>query len=181
MRTLREAAIEKIFHGVTTTGLRYPLEDETLPDLVAEALEQHGVEAAALTLEITETGLINPGDRAKGILRELSRSGLAISIDDFGAGFTSFRYLRELDVVSEIKIDRLYVTTVARDTRDATIVRSIAALGEGLGATVSAEGIEEIDTVPLLTELGCHRGQGYAIATPMAADAFTDWMARAEA
>ncbi len=150
------------------------LDDDQLAPAVARALAVHAVAANALTFEITETALVSSTSRARGVLRAVADLGVAISIDDFGSGFTSFRYLRELDI-SEIKVDGLFITHLDDAQRDSSIVRSIAELARGFGVRLVAEGIESEELWPTLRGLGCHIGQGFSIARPMTAADVPEW------
>jgi len=114
-------------------------------------------------LEITETSIITDFERAKEIIDELSQFGVVVSVDDFGTGFTSLAYLSSL-AVRELKLDRTFTTHAAE--RDLQLVRSTIQLGHALGLRVVAEGVEDNETLTLLTELGCDVGQGYFIGMP---------------
>ncbi len=155
------------------------LDDDRLPERVVQALESRGLPSQLLTLELTETALMSNVKQAKKILGLLSAAGVKISIDDFGAGFSSFKYLRELDV-SEIKIDQAFTADLREGSRDNTIVRSIALLARGFGIPAIAEGIEDPQACNILRDLGCDKGQGFAIARPMPGAEFLDWLLRWE-
>ncbi len=152
------------------------LDRAELPELVADLTGRHGTPPGALSLEVTETAALANPDSAFAILIALSEAGHRISIDDFGAGYTSFRYLREIPV-DEIKIDRLFVSDLGHGGRDASIVRSMLELGRGFGIEVVAEGIETLQTWHHLTHLGCAAGQGFYIARPTSAPGLLDWYA----
>ena len=132
--------------------------------------------ARNLTYEITETALMTSPHGAQEMLRALREARIGISIDDFGAGYTSLKYLRDFEI-SEIKIDMMFITNLKRDSRDATVVRSIAELTRGFDLRLVAEGIEDEAQVGLLRELGCDFGQGFAIGRPMAAAMIEGWQA----
>jgi len=149
-------------------------DDEQLTSRVVDALTRRGLRAEALTLEITETALMSSPYRALQTLGELSNEGIAISIDDFGSGFTSLKYLREFPV-SEIKIDQLFIADLSRDSRDASIVAAVASLARGFNVDVVAEGIERPEIWDLLLNLGCNLGQGYSIGMPMLPDEIDTW------
>lgn len=150
------------------------LEDFRLPEKILAALAKRNLKPSILTLEITETAVMSNIDQARKILGKLSSSGISISIDDFGAGFTSFKYLRELEI-AEIKIDMAFTRDMAGGSRNTIIVHSIAMLADGFGIPSVAEGIEDIRSCETLLGLGCRIGQGYGIARPMAAPAFNAW------
>jgi diguanylate cyclase len=148
-------------------------------DLVARscrALASRGLRPEALTLEITETALMTSPLAAQKALRALRDTGIAISIDDFGAGYTSLKYVRDFDI-SEIKIDKLFISRLESASRDVAIVRSIAALSRGFNVNLVAEGIEDEGKCALLHQLGCDFGQGFALGRPMSAEKLTAWRA----
>ena len=136
-------------------------------DRVKAQLDRHGVPASALVLEITETCIISDYERSRAVIQELHDLGLIISIDDFGAGFTSLVYLRDL-AVGELKLDRMFVTgLISEDSeRDRDLVRSTIELGHALGLRVIAEGVEDLATLDKLGQLGCDMAQGYFVARP---------------
>jgi diguanylate cyclase (GGDEF)-like protein len=147
-------------------------------DLVARVeryLDQHGVPADQLTLEITETALLEDGARALETAEALQAMGAHLSIDDFGTGFSSLSYLRMLPA-AELKIDRSFVTNLLSETRDEVIVRSTIDLGHNLGLRVAAEGVEDGATLERLRELGCDLAQGYGISRPMPLSRFVAWL-----
>ncbi|HTT86816.1 MAG TPA: EAL domain-containing protein, partial [Acidimicrobiales bacterium] len=120
--------------------------------LVAELLEGTGLPAEALVLELTETSVISEFERVRTVIEELRHAGVIVSTDDFGAGFTSLAYLSKL-AVGELKLDRSFIAALATrdDTRDFELVRSTIDLGHALGLRVVAEGIEDGNTLELLT------------------------------
>ena len=149
--------------------------DERLPEEVSALLAKHGVAAALLHVEVTESALITEPVRARRLLEQLAALGVQISIDDFGAGYTSLGQLKTLPV-SELKIDRSFVMTMAEDARDALIVHSVVDLGHNLGLTIVAEGVETAEALSVLAEFGCDVAQGYHLARPATVDAFDAWM-----
>jgi diguanylate cyclase (GGDEF)-like protein len=152
-------------------------------DLVAEVsrlLRRHGVPAAQLTLEVTESSVMADPARAIGLLHELRALGVRLSVDDFGTGYSSLSYLQRLPV-DEVKIDRSFVTGLRDQPGDAAIVRAIVDLGRSLGLEVVAEGVEDQATWDVLAELGCHMVQGWHLARPMPAGALVPWMLEREA
>ena len=144
--------------------------DPGFSDSVKAVLGRHHLPASALVLEITETTILRDFDVCKRVIVQLRDLGLGVSIDDFGAGFTSLAYLGSL-AVSELKLDRAFLTRLATgDTeRNSALVRATIALGHKLNMRVVAEGIEDPEALDLLTSLGCDLGQGYFISHPMPA------------
>jgi EAL domain-containing protein (putative c-di-GMP-specific phosphodiesterase class I) len=115
---------------------------------------------------VTETALAFDGDAARGVVNALSAEGIAMSVDDFGSGFTGLSQLRTLDM-AEIKIDRTFVAGVTSNSQDSAIVRSIIDLGHRLGCVVTAEGVETQEVADWLVAAGCDYGQGYFWARPV--------------
>lgn len=151
------------------------LHDLRFPDLVARLLREHGVAPEQLLLEITESALMLDLQRTIETTAVLSHMGVRISVDDFGAGFSSLNYIKKLPL-REIKIDRSFVTDMNTDESDLTIVRSVIDLGHNLGLNVVAEGIESKEILDNLRRLNCDLGQGYYIARPMPYPDLLDWL-----
>jgi len=150
--------------------------DDELDRLVADLLDRHGVPARLLTLEVTESAIMSEPVRAKAVLERLHALGVPLSIDDFGAGYTSLGQLKDLPV-SELKVDRSFVLTMRSDGSNSTIVRSVVELGHNLGLTAVAEGVEDRETLEQLTGFACDVAQGYHLSRPLTADALDAWRA----
>ena len=152
--------------NITTTNL---LEDGFV-ELVASLLRQHNLPGSALVIEIVESSIITDFPRSKTVIESLKAIGIIVSIDDFGAGFTSLAYLSSL-AVGELKLDQTFITGLSRGgkERDLELVRATIQLGHDMDLRVVAEGIEDVDTLNLLSDLGCDVAQGYFISRPMPA------------
>jgi diguanylate cyclase (GGDEF)-like protein len=148
-----------------------------IAERVQGLLRRYDVPADLLQLEITESALMADPHRVLNTITKLDRMGVAISLDDFGTGFSSLQHLRRLPL-SEVKIDRSFVLGMATDRGDAAIVRSVIDLGEALGLRVVAEGVEDERTWRLLAAAGCHAAQGWFHARPMPAADLADWLSR---
>ena len=133
--------------------------------LVALALEQSGLDAGRLCVEITESAMMGDVDQAEKILGELKDLGVHVAVDDFGTGFSSLAYLKRFPV-DALKIDRAFVTGLGVRDEDTAFVRSIISLAEALGLSVVAEGVETAAQADSLLRLGCHRAQGFHFARP---------------
>ena len=142
--------------------------DEDFVALVEEQLRNHRTPADALILEITETTLISDLERCGAVIDRLRALGCTVSIDDFGAGFTSLASLSRL-AVGEVKLDRSFLTTLDQQPNNRALVESTISLAHALGLQVVAEGVEEAATLDTLTNLGCDLAQGYYIARPTTA------------
>lgn len=145
------------------------LQDPGLTDMVAAALEAHGVPPEMLIVEITESLLMQDPDDIASKLRELGDLGVHIAIDDFGTGFSSLSYLRRFPV-RIIKLDKFFVHGVDDGPEEAAFGRAIVHLGQGLGLDVVAEGIESDGELNALVAMGCEFGQGYLLSPPLPAD-----------
>ncbi len=165
-QALEQCAVWREAGGSTTISVNVSPTNLLEPgfiEMVKAQLAANSLPPESLVLEITETSIITDFDRAQAVIAELSEFGVAVSVDDFGTGFTSLAYLSSL-AVRELKLDRTFTTHVAK--RDKQLVRSTIALGHALGLRVVAEGVEDAETLALLSELGCDIGQGYFIGLP---------------
>ena len=149
--------------------------DVELPSDVAELLGRHDVPAGRLQLEITENTIMADPVRALDVLGRLGELGVQLSLDDFGTGYSSLAYLRRLPV-QELKIDRSFISGLAREAGDEAIVRSVVELGHSLRLTVVAEGVEDERTFAKAGELGCDLVQGFYVARPMPAAELPSWL-----
>lgn len=136
--------------------------------LVREELIRHRLPAEALVLEITETTLISDLDHCGAVIDQLRALGCTVSIDDFGAGFTSLASLGKL-AVGEVKLDRSFLMTLDRQPNSRSLLQATIELAHALGLHVVAEGVEEAQTLDTLMSLGCDLAQGYFIGRPAAA------------
>lgn len=123
-------------------------------------------DARCLQFELTETGLIDNSERALYVLTEMNKLGISCSVDDFGTGNSSLSYLSKFPV-SEIKLDRSYVFDITNNERNLKIVHSTIELAHTLGLSVTAEGVEEDDTIQVLKTLDCETAQDYVISRPI--------------
>jgi EAL domain-containing protein (putative c-di-GMP-specific phosphodiesterase class I) len=143
---------------------------------VREAVAVSGVDPRRLTLELTESMLMDNADENVQALRELKALGLQLSIDDFGTGYSSFSYLRRFPI-DELKIDRSFLTDLSASedrSNAARIVRTVILLAHGLGLRVVAEGVEREDQLAFLREQGCDAFQGFLVSRPVPPAAFLD-------
>jgi diguanylate cyclase (GGDEF)-like protein len=151
------------------------LTDLSVAGTVAACLARTDLSPDHLILEITETALARDIDAARGAVNLLKDLGVRLSIDDFGTGFSSLAFLRDL-AVDELKVDRSFVAGLAGDARLRGIVRSVVQLGKSLDLEVVAEGIETPGVEAILLDLGCEVGQGYYYQRPLSAAELTPWL-----
>jgi diguanylate cyclase (GGDEF)-like protein len=153
------------------------LNDPQLTAVVEETLRETELDASRLTLEITESLLMQDADATLAILKELKALGVRLAIDDFGIGFSSLNYLRRLPV-DVVKIDRSFVAGIASQSSEWTLARGIVRLVHELGLETVAEGVERADQRAHLQALGCRFAQGFFFARPMEAAALAELLAK---
>ena len=138
----------------------------TFADTVQAILGEAGVGPERLHLEVTETALAFDTGMAGQVVGALAAQGISMSIDDFGIGYTSLSQMRTLNV-SEVKIDRTFVSGLPGNDQDRVIVRSVIDLGHSLGCLVTADGVESQDVANWLVDAGCDHAQGYLWSRPL--------------
>jgi diguanylate cyclase (GGDEF)-like protein len=146
-----------------------------LPERFRAMLERHGCAADWITLEITESAVLDDPGKALANLERLRATGCQLSIDDYGTGYSSLSYVRQMPV-QEMKIDRSFVMNLLTQPDDEIIVRSTIELAHNMGLVVTAEGVETEAVLQRLGTLGCDLAQGYFIGRPMAAADLLAWM-----
>ena len=160
--------------GVLSVNLsRRQFNSTNIASTLETAISDAGLTPQHLTLEITETAIMDDTNRTARILNEFKEMGVSLSIDDFGVGYSSFAALREFPI-DEVKIDRLFVADVVADTSSQEIIRAIIDVAHALNAEVVAEGIENRKQFEMVKYLGCHRAQGYFLCEPVEATTFPD-------
>jgi diguanylate cyclase (GGDEF)-like protein len=140
-----------------------------LVDSITDTLIGQGLSPPDLTIEITENAMMLDIDRSRRALGELRALGVKLSLDDYGTGYCSLTYLRDLPL-DEVKIDRSFVMNLVPGSRDAAIVASTVDLALSLGLRTVAEGVENPQVLGFLSELGCDVGQGYLLGRPVSPD-----------
>ncbi len=156
------------FAGIAiNVSTRQLVHNRDVAALVGHALAEAGIPPSFLTLEITETALIEQLDAARAALESLRDLGVALSLDDFGTGYSSLSYLSELPF-DNVKIDRTLIRDIVDTPRAAALAEAIVDMGHALGLRVIAEGVETDKQAALLKTLGCDVAQGFHFAAPMA-------------
>ena len=151
------------------------LQNDRITEYVRTVLNNTGFPARYLTLEITENAMMADPERAVNILSDLDDMGVRISVDDYGTGFSSLGYLKQLPV-KELKIDKSFVMDIINDDNDAVIVRSTIDMAHNLGLKVVAEGVENREIWDLLQMLRCDIAQGFFMSKPCSAENCTQWL-----
>jgi EAL domain-containing protein (putative c-di-GMP-specific phosphodiesterase class I) len=145
------------------------LQRSDLIEVVLGSLKASGVDPRYLVLEMTESILIDQTEETLANLHVLKNLGVELAIDDFGTGYSSLSYLHRLPV-DIIKIDRSFVERLSPQVNEAGLAASIVRIGQGLGLTTVAEGIEQQHQLDVLKTMGCDRGQGFLFAEPLGPD-----------
>jgi diguanylate cyclase (GGDEF)-like protein len=168
------AAGHSIDMAVNVSGRQ--LDTDQLVEDIEAALSESGLDPDALTIEITETTLMNNIEDTARRLRAIKGLGVRIAIDDFGTGYSSLAHLQRFPV-DALKIDRSFVSGLKRNKEGETLIHTLVQLGKALDIRTFAEGIEEEQELSLLREEHCDSGQGFLFAKPMDADAAQEFFA----
>ncbi|SOC56234.1 EAL domain, c-di-GMP-specific phosphodiesterase class I (or its enzymatically inactive variant) [Chromohalobacter canadensis] len=146
-------------------------DDHRFTDWLLERCQHYGVPPQCIELEVTEHVATQDLTQVRQVMRTLRLHGFGMVLDDFGAGYTSLRFLKELPF-TKVKLDKVYIDAIAEDERSQLLVKGIIDLARGLGLTVVAEGIETQEQMDVLRGLGCPIGQGYLLGRPRPAESF---------
>jgi EAL domain-containing protein (putative c-di-GMP-specific phosphodiesterase class I) len=152
------------------------LQDPYLVDKVGGALRRAALDANELTLEITETAVMEDEQHVIRVLRDLRSLGVRISLDDFGSGYSSLNYVKNLPV-DGLKIDKSFIDGLGEDPVNDAIVRLIVDFAHTLGLKVTAEGVENDRQVAILTAMRCDLAQGFYFSKPLSIEAARDLVA----
>ena len=145
------------------------------PDLVSEIqriLNDIGIDAHHVCLEITESAVMEDVELAISMLRELKALGIRLSIDDFGTGYSSLGYLHRFPI-DTLKLDRSFIQNIDVDAEKIEIIRAVVSLAWNIGLDVVAEGVEKLTQLAQLRALRCERAQGYFFAQPLDVESAT--------
>jgi diguanylate cyclase (GGDEF)-like protein/PAS domain S-box-containing protein len=151
--------------------------DSNLTQKVAHVLASTQFPPELLDLEFTETIAVGNPERAVAALQDLRDLGLHLSLDDFGTGFSSLRHLQQYPI-NALKIDQSFVQNIVTNKRDASITRTVIAMGHDLGLRIIAEGVETQEQLDFLREHGCEEIQGYIVSRPLPTDQFIPFVSK---
>ena len=163
----------RIAVNLSARQLQYP----GLVNQVRTILDQTGLPASSLELEITETTAMRDVEATVNTLNELRRVGVRISMDDFGTGYSSLSYLKKFPI-NGLKIDRAFVSEILTNAQDRAMVKAIITMTQGLNLNVVAEGVETAGQLHCLRPLGCSEMQGYLFSQPLAPEDMTAYLNR---
>jgi EAL domain-containing protein (putative c-di-GMP-specific phosphodiesterase class I) len=141
----------------------------TLPAIVREVLQETGLAACHLEIELTESVMMHDTENTEAQLAALAGMGVSVALDDFGTGYSSLGYLSRFRL-DKLKIDQTFVRDITSEPRSAAIAQATAALGHGLSLVVTAEGVESEGQLEFLRKIGCDQVQGYLLSRPVPAD-----------
>jgi EAL domain-containing protein (putative c-di-GMP-specific phosphodiesterase class I) len=156
--------------GMSVNASGRQLDTDEFVDTVHEALLSSGLDAEALTIEITETTLMRNVEETATRLASVKELGVRIAIDDFGTGYSSLAHLQKFPV-DALKIDRTFIARLTQDPEGETLIRTLVQLGKALSIETLAEGIEQPGELSLLQDESCDSGQGFLFAKPLDASA----------
>lgn len=157
--------------NISPNNLREP----DFPIVVQRLMNSYHSVRGTITLEVTETSMMQDPANSLRALNSLHSTGIPLSIDDFGSGYSSLSYIKQLPA-SEIKIDRSLITELLSQADDRVIVRTTIDMCHSLGYSVVAEGVEDNETLGLLEEMGCDMIQGFILTRPLPLDELVEWM-----
>jgi diguanylate cyclase (GGDEF)-like protein len=165
-----------LYVGVNLSAIQVARDD--IAAVVASALKSSGLTGDRLTLELTESSIVQDPVRATRVFDALKALDATVAMDDFGTGYSSLAYLQRLPI-DVLKIDKSFVSGMMVDPDAVAIVRAVLSLAEALGMSTTAEGIETVELATTLATLGCASGQGFYFAKPLEADAALEyWKSR---
>jgi len=147
-----------------------------LSSMVCDALAIWGVNPRRLTIEITESGVIEDKSSGYSHMMKLREQGIGLAIDDFGTGYSSLSYFKHIPA-TELKIDKTFVLSMIEEPLDLELVKAIVHLAHRFGLKVVAEGVETQEALEVLKEMKCDTAQGYLFSPPLPRDAFEQWIA----
>ncbi len=159
-----DAGYEKLTVSVNVSPAE--MKNESLADNILDSIQEFGISANRLEVEITESMAMKDMKKAVTTLEKLDRAGVEISIDDFGTGYASLSYLKQFPI-SKVKIDRLFVSDFKKNPADARIVSGVIAMSHSLGMTVVCEGVEDIEQLRFIQDHHCDEVQGNLLSLPL--------------
>ncbi len=165
----QDAGLPRIEVSVNLSARQFQRTDSAA--VVSSALEQSGLDPGCLELEITESALMQSPEQAAAALNKMKEMGAHISIDDFGTGYSSLSYLKRFPV-DALKVDRSFIKDITTDPDDAAITRAVIAMAHSLNLSVVAEGVETLEQLEFLFELGCDHMQGYFVSPAVPPEEF---------
>jgi diguanylate cyclase (GGDEF)-like protein/PAS domain S-box-containing protein len=162
-------------HMAVNVSARQLAQGSGLVELVADELNDSGIDPSSLVLEVTESVVMDNAEATLSLLNQLKKLGVRLAIDDFGTGYSSLIYLKRFPV-DMLKVDRAFVSGLGSDSDDSAIVASVVSLARSVGIVAIAEGVETAEQLAALQDLGCGCGQGYLWSRPLPAEELEQMM-----
>ena len=164
LRRWRESGLDHFPVTINVSALQF--KTRRLVDVLLAAVNENGLAACDVEIELTETALVSEGDITMSTLYELASNGFRLVVDDFGTGYSNLGYLKRFDI-GKLKIDQSFVRDITTDPDDAAITRGIISLAKSLGMRVVAEGVEHAAQLDFLLAAGCEEAQGNLLSMPL--------------
>ncbi|MEO7786700.1 MAG: EAL domain-containing protein [Sphingomicrobium sp.] len=161
-----------LYVAVNLSAIQVARDD--IAQMVSSALRSSGLGGERMSLELTESSIVQDPGRATRVFEALKALDTTVAMDDFGTGYSSLAYLQRLPI-DVLKIDRSFVSAMMTDPDSVSIVRAVLSLAEALGMSTTAEGIESAELATTLARLGCASGQGFYYSRPLEADKAFDY------
>lgn len=175
VRQSRSIAYQGNHLGVAVNISATDIYQESLIDSIDSTLAIWNIAPHLLTIEVTEGALLEDPERCIKVLTAVRDRGIRVSIDDFGTGYSSLSYFKRIPA-DELKIDKSFVLNFKESIEDQSIVETIIGLAHKFDMRVVAEGVENIETLQLLKNMGCDYAQGYLFSKPLNRDGFAEWL-----
>jgi|GEM_PF-1853277 len=172
MRAWRDAGIAPPVVAVNVSAAQFKTDHDFDRDF-ADIMAKHGLSAADVELELTESVLLETTQEHRGVVERLQQAGVKMAIDDFGTGYSSLHYLRSYRF-NHLKVAQQFVAGLPANSGDAAITRATLSLAREFGIGVIAEGVETAEQAAYLLSLGCEHAQGFHFARPLPAGAVTE-------
>ena len=149
------------------------LTNDDVVKVLKDNIQSSGISATSLEVEITESYMQEDSENALQTLQNIRNLGVELAMDDFGTGYSSMSYLKKLPI-NRLKIDRSFISDIPHDNDDVEITKIIVSLAKIMGLSITAEGIETLDQLHFLQELGVDEGQGYICSKPLPFEQFVE-------
>ncbi len=173
LRAIHDAGYGNLFMSVNISVVQ--LQDKELVDILKHYLKKYGIDTKYYECELTETSMMEDLPEDLAMLEKVNSLKIRLSLDDFGSGYASFNYLRQLDI-QKMKIDREFTWSIPGSKENETIVSTMIKLGKDLNLAVLAEGIETKEQLDWMMDRGCDLGQGFYFARPLPLNELFKWL-----
>lgn len=167
VRRLQDLEFKNIYIAVNVSVMQFAQED--FIDIIEQAIQENCISAGSIKIELTETVLIESFEQIKAKIDKIRSLGIKICLDDFGTGYSSINYLTRLPL-DVLKLDKSFIAGLANDQKSQKVLENLVCMAHGIGIQVIAEGVETVQQMELVQNLGCNYVQGYYISRPITKD-----------